>query len=418
MRATIKSIASLLLSHGLLLLGNGMTSILLGLRSRLEGFSTETTGFVMAGFFVGLLVGALYAARVVAAVGHIRAFAAFASVMSVAVLAHVLYVDAVLWFGLRVVAGFSMAGMVMVVESWVNERATNQTRGQVLSLYMIINYLGAGLGQLMILIGDPAQFQLFIIASMVYSFALVPILMTRATAPTPSSPRRMPIRELFGISPIGVLGTVCCGMINSSVNGMGAVFARDAGLNVAGVSAFMAAVILSGIAFQFPIGRLSDRFDRRTVLLAASLATALAALTVIWASGQSALILIASGVLFGGISFTILPLVSAQVNDRAERDQLVQVAAGLLIAYGIGASIGPVVAAQLMALIGPAGLFVLIAGTHATLIVFVIFRIFQRRRGAKAKAPFLPLGSIGVSSKELYTAVLNKTEQSNSDQAK
>lgn len=413
MRATIKSISSLLLSHGLLLLGNGMTSILLGLRSRLEGFSTETTGFVMAGFFVGLLIGALYAVRVVAAVGHIRAFAAFASIMSVAVLAHLLLVDAPLWFCLRVIAGFCMAGMVMVVESWVNGRATNQTRGQILSLYMIINYLGAGLGQLMMLIGDPAQFQLFVIASMVYSFALVPVLLTRAEAPLPASPRRMPFKELYIISPLGIIGTVCCGIINSSVNGMGAVFAREVGLSVGEISTFMAAVILGGIVLQFPIGRLSDKFDRRTVLLGASIATALAALMVIWASQQSHFVLIICGAFFGGVSFTILPLISSQVNDLAERSQLVQVSAGLLIAYGIGASFGPIIAAQLIALFGPAGLFILIVGIHSFLIIFIMHRIFQRRRGNKTKAPFLPLGGVGVSSKQLYAEVLKKTEPVN-----
>ncbi len=409
MRATIRSIAALLLSHGLLLVGNGTANILLGLRSRLEGFSTETTGFIMAGFFVGLLVGSLYAARVVAAVGHIRAFAAFASIMSVAVLAHILFVDPVFWFALRIVSGFTMAGMVMVVESWINERATNQTRGQVLSLYMIINYLGAGLGQLTMLIGDPAQFQLFIIASMIYSFALVPILLTRASAPAPSSPRRMPFRKLLAISPVGVLGTVCCGMINASINGMGAVFARDVGLSVAEVSAFMAMVILGGIVIQFPIGRLSDKFDRRTVLLVTSMTTALAALGVIWASSQSPLVLIVCGALFGAVSFTIMPMMSAQVNDLAKRDQLVQVAAGLLIAYGIGASLGPVVAAQLMAWTGPTGLFALIVGTHVFLVGFIIVRIVQRRRGDKEKARFFPLGSVGVSSKQLYTAALDET---------
>jgi MFS family permease len=410
MWTTIRSISSLLLSHCLLLLGNGLISILLGLRSRLEGFSTETTGFIMAGFFVGLLLGALYAVRVVAAVGHIRSFAAFASIMSVAVLAHVLYIDAITWFGLRIVAGFSMAGMVMVVESWVNERATNQTRGQILSLYMIINYLGAGLGQLMLLIGDPAQFQLFIIASMVYSFALVPILLTRSTAPAPSSPKRMPFKKLFAISPIGVFGTVCGGMINSSVNGMGAVFAREIGLSIAEISTFMAAIILGGMVLQFPIGRVSDRFDRRTVLLVASLITLLMALAVIWASSQSHLVLIVMAAVFGGFSFTILPLVSSQVNDLANRDELVQISAGLLIAYGIGASVGPIFAAQLMAALGPAGLFIFFAGIHAVLIVTIIVRILQRRRGEKAKAPFMPLGSTGLSSKQLYTAALHKSE--------
>jgi len=411
MWVTIRSVSSLLLSHCMLLLGNGMINILLGLRSRMEGFSTEITGFIMAGYFIGMLVGALYAARAVSAVGHIRAFAAFASIMSVTVLAHVLYVDPLAWFGFRVIAGFCMAGMVMVVESWVNERATNETRGQILSLYMIINYLGAGLGQFMMLIGDPAQFQLFVIASMVYSFALVPILLTRASAPAPASPRRMPFRKLYAISPIGVFGTFCGGMINSSVNGMGAVFANESGLKISEISSFMAAVILGGMVLQFPIGRLSDKFDRRTVLLAASVITVGAALTVIWAIGHSVSVLIICAAIFGGFSFTLLPLVSSQVNDLAERDQLVQISAGLLIAYGIGASVGPILAAQMMAFFGPAGLFIFIIAIHAMLILFVITRIAQRRRGAKSKAPFLPMGSAGASSKQLYTAALDNAER-------
>ena len=408
---TIRSISSLLLSYGMLLLGNGMISILLGLRSRLEGFSTQTTGFIMAGFFVGMLMGALYAMRVVAVVGHIRAFAAFASIMSVAVLAHVLHVDPVTWFVLRVVAGFCMAGMVMVVESWVNERATNKMRGRVLSLYMVVNYLGAGLGQFMVLVGDPAQFQLFVIASMVYSFALVPILLTRASAPKPSSPQRMKFRELFAVSPVGVFGTICAGMAKSSLNGLGAVFAKDVGLSVAEVSAFMAAAILGGMVLQFPIGRLSDKLDRRTVLLMASLATGLAALAVIWATGQAVAILIVAAAIYGGFCYTIYPLSASQVNDLADPDRLVQVAAGLLVAYGIGASIGPVMAARSMAMFGPAGFFLFIAGINCALIAFTIIRIVQRRRGEKSKAPFLPMGSVGVSGKQLYTAALKSAKR-------
>ncbi len=407
---TIKSIFSLLLSFGMLLLGNGMIGTLLGIRSRLEGFSTEITGVIMAGFPVGLLLGALYAVRVVAAVGHIRAFAAFASIMSVAVLAHVLFIDAVTWFALRVVAGFCMAGMVMVVESWVNERATNQTRGRILSLYMITNYLGAGLGQFMLLIGNPAQFQLFVIASMVYSFALVPILLTRASAPKPSSPQRMTFRELFAVSPVGVTGTVCAGMANSSLYAMGAVFAREVGLSISEVSAFMAAAILGGMVLQFPLGRLSDRFDRRTVLTIASAATALAALAVIWAIGQPVGVLFLTAAVYGAVCFAIYPLSVSQVNDLAAPDRLVQVAAGLLIAYGIGASIGPIVAAQSMAIFGPEGFFLFIAGVNGALIVFTLFRIIRRRRGEKAKAPFMPLGGVGVSSEQLVTAAISSAE--------
>ena len=371
----------------------------------------EITGVIMAGFSVGLLLGALYAVRVVAAVGHIRAFAAFASIMSVAVLAHVLFIEPVTWFVLRVVAGFCMAGMVMVVESWVNERTTNNTRGQILSLYMITNYLGAGLGQFMLLVGDPAQFQLFIIASMVYSLALVPILLTRASAPKPSSPQRMKFRELFAISPVGVFGTVCAGMANSSLNGMGAVYAKEIGLSIGDVSVFMAAAILGGMALQFPIGRLSDKFDRRTVLITASLATGLAALAVIWATGQTVAILFAAVAFYGAVGFTIYPLSASQVNDLAAPDRLVQVAAGLLIAYGIGASIGPIMAAQSMAVFGPAGFFLFIVGVNCSLILFTTIRIIQRRPGEKAKAPFMPLGGVGVSSKQLYTSAIISAEQ-------
>ena len=408
---TIRSISSLLLSYGLLLLANGLFGTLLGLRSRLEGFSTEITGFIMAGFFVGMLMGGIYAMRVVAAVGHIRAFAAFASIMSIAVLAHLLRIDPVTWFLLRVVAGFCMAGMVMVVESWVNERATNSMRGQVLSLYMITHYLGAGLGQFLLLAGEPTKYQLFIIASIVYSMALVPILLTRASATKPSSPQRISFADLFTISPVGVFGTVCAGMANGSLNGMGAVFAREAGLSIAEVSTFMAAAILGGMVLQFPIGRLSDKMDRRTILFLASLATAVSALAVIWAISQPGVILFVAAAVYGGFCYTIYPLSSSQVNDLADPNRLVQVAAGLLIAYGIGASIGPIMAAQLMGAFGPQGLFIFIIGINGLLIGFVAFRIIQRPRGEIAKTPFMPLGGLGVSSRQLYTAALDSAER-------
>ena len=410
MWSAIKSISSLLLSFCMLLLGNGMISTLLGIRSKLEGFSTEITGVIMTGFSIGLLLGALYAVRVVAAVGHIRAFAAFASIMSVAVLAHVLFIDPLSWFVLRVIAGFCMAGMVMVVESWVNERATNKNRGQILSLYMMSNYLGAGIGQFLLLAGDPAQFQLFILASMVYSFALVPILLTRASAPQPSSRQRMKFKALFAISPVGVLGTICAGMLNSSLNGMGAVFAKEIGLSIVEVTTFMAAAILGGMLLQFPIGHLSDKFDRRTVLILTSASAALAASGVIWATGQSVAILFFSATIYGAICYTIFPLSTSQVNDLAPPDKLVQVSAGLIIAYGIGASIGPTLAAQAMGAFGPKGLFYFLIWINVILVTVTTIRIIQRDRGAKEKAPFMPLGGHGVSSKQLYTVAISSDE--------
>jgi MFS family permease len=393
------------------MMGNSMISILLGLRSKLEGFSTEVIGFIMSGFFIGMLVGALFAVRLVSGVGHIRAFAAFASIMSVAVLAHVLYLDPIVWFFLRIVTGFCMAGMVMVVESWVNERSINRMRGQILSLYMITNYLCAGLGQLTMLIGNPAQFQLFIFASMIYSLALVPILLTRASAPKPTSPQRMNIQDLFSISPVGVFGMICAGMANSSLISMGAVFAKEAGLSVAAISTFMATAILAGMVLQYPIGRFSDKFDRRLVLVIAALASCFAAIAVIWATSQTLLILIIAIAIYGGFSYTIYPLSTSQVNDLADPNLLVQVAAGLLIAYGVGASIGPILTAYSMTIYGPSGFFLFIIFIYSVLIIFTIIRIFQRRGGDESKTIFMPMGGFGLSSKQLYTAAIKSAKR-------
>ncbi|USG61834.1 MFS transporter [Sneathiella marina] len=402
---TIKSVASLLSSYGLLMLANAMFSTLLGLRSKLEGFSTEVIGVIMAGFFLGMLLGAIYAVRVVASAGHIRAFAAFASVMSVSVLAHVLIIDAIAWFFLRAIAGFCMAGMVMIVESWLNERSTNANRGRVLSLYMITNYLGGGVGQFLLTVANPDSFQLFSIASIIFSVALVPILLTRATAPKPSVPERMKFSSLFKISPVGVLGTLIAGMTNASFNSMGPIFAASIGLTITQISTFMASILLGGMLLQFPIGRLSDHLDRRGTLIISTLLTSLAAAGIIWASDQSSvIILFAIGAIYGGFCYTVYPLSSAQVNDMADQERLVQVSAGLLLAYGTGASIGPIIASQIMGVMGPAGLFYFIAACAVFLALFAILRIIQRPSG-EHKASFLPLGSNGTSSKQLYSTV-------------
>ncbi len=408
---TIRSIASLLLSYGLLLLANGLFGTLLGLRSKLEGFSTETTGLIMAGYFLGLLLGAIYAVRVVAAVGHIRSFAAFASIMSVAVLAHLLRIDPITWLVLRVVSGYCMAGMVMVAESWIHERATNRTRGRVLSLYMVTNYLGAGLGQFLQIVGSPADFQLFVIASIIFSIALVPILLTQASSPKPVSPERMRFKDLFAVSPVGVVGTIAAGLINASLNGLGPIYAADRGLSIVQVSAFMASIILGGMVLQFPIGRLSDRLDRRTILIVVALATSACAFGIVWATRDARWPMFVLAAAYGGFAFTVYPLSSAQVNDRADPDRLVQVAAGLLIAYGIGAIAGPIAASQIMGRAGPQGLLLFIAGVGVSLALFTLLRMAIRPRERARKSPFLPQGSTGISGKQLYVAALRSLQR-------
>ena len=403
---SIKSVAALLLSFGLLILANGMFHTLLGLRAKHEGFSTETIGLVMAGHFVGLLLGAIYAVRAVRAAGHIRAFAAFASVLSVAVLTHILIIDPVIWFVLRMVAGFCMAGMVMVVESWLNERAVNTTRGQVFSLYMTINYFGAGLGQFTLTLGDPARHELFVIASIIFSLALVPVLMTGASAPKPVSPQRMKFRELYAISPLAVAGTMCAGMINATMNSLGPVFASESGLNLHEISTFMAAVIMGGILLQFPVGRLSDLWDRRSVLFIITVGAVLAGLGIIEAGDHAVYWLFAAGAVYGAFCYTIYPLSAAQINDLADPDKLVQISSGLLIAYGTGAVCGPIIASQLMGRYGPQGMFYFTVAAVGGLAVFTVWRMARRGRSAGVKATYLPLGSLGMSSKQFYNSTL------------
>jgi len=405
MWTTIRSVASLLLSYGLLLLANGMFNTLLGLRSKLEGFSTEITGIILSAYFVGMLVGAMNAAKFVARAGHIRSFAAFASIMSVAVLAHLLVINPLVWLILRAVCGFCMAGMVMIVESWLNERSNNDNRGRVLSLYMITSYMGAGLGQFVLTVADPASFELFSIASIIFSIALVPILMTRATAPKPAAPERMSMRDLYKISPVAVIGIFSAGLSNGSVNTMAPVFAKSMGLALGEISTFMACLLLGGMLLQFPVGRLSDRFDRRMILILVTISTAAAAFAINWASLQNnSLFLFSAALSYGAIAYTIYPMSSAQANDLADKDRLVQVSGGILFAYGLGASLGPIASSQAMGQFGPEAMFYLIAGNTSLLAIFVLFRIFRRPSGTQ-KARFVPVGGLGASSKQLYTSV-------------
>ena len=390
MLTTLKSIASLLLSFGLLLMANGLFATLLGVRSSLEGFSTFLVGLVMSGYFIGLLAGGRFAVKVVASVGHIRAFAAFASVMSTTALVHVLWIDPFVWFVLRTTAGFCMAGMIMVSESWINERASNQMRGQALSFYMITNYFAAGCGQFLLPLADPSQFHLFSVASIIFSLALVPVLLTRAQAPTPASPHSMKMKALYHVSPLGFIGVFCAGLVNASFHGMGAVFGHEIGLSTQQISLFMASAIFGGLILQWPMGRLSDRIDRRWVLIGVSLVTCAACVSIVVFAGEhNTGVLYVAAVVYGSVSFTVYSVAAAHINDFADRAQLVQVASGLLITYGIGASVGPTLASVFMSHLGPNALFLYSAVISGMLGLFALHRMSARASRRKdERTPF------------------------------
>ncbi len=408
---TVRSVFSLLLSYGLLLLANGAFGTLLGVRSQIEGFSTGIVGLIMAAYFLGLLQGALRAGNIVAAVGHIRAFAAFASVMSVTALLHVIVVDQIVWCILRFASGFCMAGMILVTESWLNARCTNRTRGQVMALYMITNYFAAGCGQFIIIVADPAEFQLFSIASIIFSLALVPVLLTRATAPNP--PKRAPLnlRELWRTSPLGLLGSFCAGLVNASFYSLGPVFAIGLGYSIHSTSMFMASVVFGGLLLQYPVGHLSDRMDRRVVLTMVAVATSVACVGIVVASEWDPRWVFLAGAIYGGFSFTVYSLCAANANDFAAPDKLVQTASGLLTAYGFGAFLGPIVAASFMGYLGPEGLFVMSALVSGFLGVFAVFRMRRRHSpGKEAQSRNITMPG-AFTSGEIYASMRNAMDR-------
>lgn len=412
MLTTVRSIFSLLSSYGLLLLANGMFGTLLGVRSQIEGFETQVVGLIMAAYFLGLLQGAMRAGNVVAAVGHIRAFAAFASVMSITALLHVIIVSPVLWCVLRFASGFCMAGMILVTESWLNARSSNRTRGQVMALYMVTNYFSAGCGQFLLTAADPAEFQLFSVASIIFSLALVPVLLTRASAPNPPQRNPLNLRELWRTSPLGLLGSFCAGVINASFYSLAPIFALGLGFSIGATSTFMASVIFGGLLLQYPVGHLSDRVDRRTVLALVSLATAAACVGIVLASQWDAKWIYVTGVIYGGLSFTVYSLCAAHANDFADKDKLVQTASGLLTAYGLGAFLGPIVASMFMANLGPQGLFTMSALVSAFLGSFAIYRMRRRvAPGRDRRSPIITMPGGQFTSGVLYASMRNEMDR-------
>ena len=414
-RQTLLSVAALLSSFGLLLLANGLFGTLIGLRTQIENFSTAVTGLIVAAYFLGLLAGGIQAVRVVAAVGHIRAFAAFASIMSVTALGIVLVIDHFAWATLRFVGGFCMAGMIVATESWLHERCTNETRGQVLAFYMITNYLAAGLGQFILPLGDPAEFELFCVASIIYSLALVPVLLTRASAPRPSPPERASMPELWQVSPLGLIGATAAGVVNTNFQGLAPVFAYGEGFTVSETSMFMAAGIAGGLLLQWPTGWISDRVDRRTVLAGVALGTAGAAFGVGLITGTTGanfagiLVLVLA---YGGLSSTVYSLCAAHTNDFAPPEKLAQTASGLLIAYGLGASAGPVLTSSLMEMFGSAALFMVNAAVLASLGVFALYRMFRRAPRPKSEQrPIIPSPGGQFTSGQLYASMRDQADR-------
>lgn len=378
MRDIVKSSSALFLGIACMMLGSGLQGSLLGVRASIEGFSTAATGLVMSAYYVGFLAGSVLAPNVIREVGHIRVFAALASLASASTLLVALFVDPIAWFIIRLVTGFCYAGLYVVAESWLNDRATNETRGQLLSVYMVTILGGLACGQLLLNVADPAGTKLFILVSVLLSLALVPISLTARPAPNFGTSAHVGLRTLYKISPLGVLGCLAVGMAHGSLLGMGAVYAGEAGLSVGQISIFMAVAILGGMAFQWPIGRASDKLDRRRVIMTVAFLASVAAIATIPLPNSATVWLFALMCLLGGFSFPLYSLCLAYTNDYLEPEQMVAASSSLVLVGGVGASLGPLTVASVMSVIGPDGFFWYLAAVHGVIGAFALYRMTQR----------------------------------------
>ncbi len=391
----LKHVASLLLGAGILILGNGLIGIVLPVRMSLEHVPTEFSGLVMSAYYGGLVCGCLWGQGVISRVGHIRAFAAFAGGVAATTLLFPLWFDPIVWAVLRIAIGFLMAGLFFTIESWLNLRSSKKTRGQILSLYMVTSYLASVLGQLLVNVWSVKGLELFSLGAMLLCVSLVPVVLTRVAGPDIDNVSRLSIKRLYRISPLGVVASLGSGLISGAFYGMGPVFGAEIGMSVFLISVFMGITLMGGLLMQWPIGWLSDKYDRRSVLLAVLIAIATTALleyALSRTSHATTWVLIMTG-LFGGCAATVYPLAVAHAFDYVERDHMVAASAGMLLSWSIGATAGPLLASLMMSRGNDWALFLFLAGVAGALAAFTRYRMGRRvALPASEQAKFAPRG--------------------------
>jgi len=371
-------IAALLFSVSLLLMGIGLQGTLLPVRGNMAGFSSVDLGLLGTAYFLGFTIGCMHGTQLVRRSGHIRAYLAMTSLASVVALLHALYVEPVAWWVLRATSGYCFAVLYIVIESWLNARSNNKTRGTVFSVYTAINLTVITVGQMMLVLADPQSFTLFAFAAILVSLAALPIAFTGSSSPEQPESVRPRIAKLIRISPVGVAGCFAVGLANGAFWALGPIFAQNEGFTINEIAAFMSAVVLGGALAQWPLGSLSDRMDRRVVMVAAAAIATLAAILLMIIDTPDKLLMVIAGAIFGAGAFPLYTLAVAHANDFADASEAVEVSSGLLLVYGAGAAIGPLLASISREVAGAPALFFFTASVHIVLIGYVLWRMAQR----------------------------------------
>ncbi len=393
----LRSSWALLLGLTLLMLGNGMQNTVLGIRGGIEGFTTMELSVVMSGYFAGFLIASKIAPLLIRQVGHVRVFAALGSLISATMILYPVLTDPWAWTALRVLIGFCFCGVYIAAESWLNAASTNETRGKALSLYMIVVMLGIVAAQGIVTLGDPGGYILFIVPSVLVSISFAPILLAATPTPPFESAKSMSLARLWATSPLGCVSVFAVGGIISGQFTMSAVYGGAVGMSVAQISAFIAAIYLGGLIFQFPIGWLSDRMDRRRLILWSAIGSAVLAGAGI-AFVENPRVIVGLGFLFGALSNPLYSLAVAYTNDFLDREDMASASGGLLFLNGLGAVLGPIVVGWMMGAAGPAGFWMFLAGLNVLLAVYAVWRMMRRpvTPGVDETRTYVPVSAVAT----------------------
>ncbi|GGE41922.1 MFS transporter [Agaricicola taiwanensis] len=396
-RQILAPVTALLLSVALLIMGNGLQTTILPIRAGLEHFSAIEIGVLGSSYFVGFIVGCLGVPYLILNVGHIRTFTALVAIASTASLLHPMIVDPGAWMMTRLLTGACLAGLHLIIESWLNERATNETRGLIMSTYIVINFSVITIGQLMVMLYEPQSFALFSLASVLVSLAAVPVALTRSAQPAPITLVRFNPRKLISVSPTGVAGVFLVGLANGSFWALGPVFGQRIGLSVEAIAFFLSVTVIGGAIAQWPLGRLSDKIDRRLVMVGAAGASTIFSLALASFGDGSTATRLTLAFLFGATTLPAYAIAVAQTFDHAAPGDYVEISAGLLLLNGLGSAIGPLIAAVLIEMSGAAALYLFIGGVECIIVIFALSRIRMREGVPEAEKEDFDLANTGLA---------------------